>query len=83
MTVWYAAALMLILAQGQLLWRLARGRLLGAIAALQAAQVLSVLALMCLAEGLGQSSFLDLAVALALLAAPGGLVFARFLERWA
>ncbi len=83
MSVWYAAALLLILAQTQLLWRLARGQLLGAIAALQAAAVLSVLALMCLSEGMGQPSFLDLAVALALLVAPGGLVFARFLERWA
>lgn len=83
MSVWYAAALVLILAQVQLLWRLARGRLLGAIAALQAGAVLSVLVLMCLSEGMGQTSFLDLAVALALLTAPGGLVFARFLERWA
>lgn len=83
MSIWYAAALAFILAQAQLLWRLARGELLGALAALQTAQVCSVMALMCLAEGLGQPSFLDLAVALALLAAPGGLVFARFLERWA
>ncbi|MBO0708190.1 MAG: hypothetical protein J2P43_04380 [Candidatus Dormibacteraeota bacterium] len=83
MSVWYAAALVLILAQVQLLWRLARGHLLGAIAALQAGAVLSVLVLMCLSEGMGQTSFLDLAVALALLTAPGGLVFARFLERWA
>ena len=83
MSIWYAAAMALMLAEAPLLWRLARGGLLGAMAALQAAQVLSVLVLICLAEGLGQSSFLDLAVALALLTAPGGLVFARFLERWA
>lgn len=83
MSIWYAAALGLILAQAPLLWRLARGGMLGAVAALQAAQILSALVLMCLSEGLGQPSFLDLAVALALLAAPGGLVFAWFLERWA
>lgn len=83
MSVWYGAALALMLAQCPLLWRLARSGLLGAIGALQASQVLAILTLMCLAEGLGQSSFLDLAVALALLAAPSGLVFARFLERWA
>ncbi|MBO0701301.1 MAG: hypothetical protein J2P38_00070 [Candidatus Dormibacteraeota bacterium] len=83
MSIWYWAALALILAQAPLLWRLARGRLLGAMTALQAGQVLAVLVLICLSEGLGQPSFIDLAVALALLAAPGGLVFARFLERWA
>lgn len=83
MSVWYGAGAVLLLAQVQLLWRLTHGGLLGALAALQAAQVLTVLALMCLAVGLDQSSFLDLAVALALLSAPGGLVFARFLERWA
>ena len=38
--------------------------------------------LLLLAEGFGRAPFTDLAVALALLSFGGGLVFARFLERW-
>jgi multicomponent Na+:H+ antiporter subunit F len=37
---------------------------------------------MLLAEGFGRLPFFDLALTLALLSFAGGLVFARFLERW-
>jgi len=41
-----------------------------------------VLILLLLSEGLHRAPFVDLSLALALLAFGGGLVFARFLERW-
>ena len=49
---------------------------------LEAAGNLLVLILLLLAEGFHRIPFVDLSLALALLAFGGGLVFARFLERW-
>ncbi len=49
---------------------------------LEAATVLVVLAMMLLAEGYHQSFLFDLCLMLALLSFGGGMVFARFLERW-
>ena len=83
MNVWLWAALGLLLGELPLFWRVARGPLVGALVALQQAQVMTVLALASIALGIHQPSFFDLALALALLGAPAGLVFARFVERWA
>lgn len=41
-----------------------------------------VIILLLLTEGFHRPPFMDLPLALALLAFGGGLVFARFLERW-
>lgn len=49
---------------------------------LEAAGTFATITLMLLAEGFGRAPFLDLALALALLTFGGGLVFARFFERW-
>ena len=49
---------------------------------LQATGVIGALLLLVLAEGWQRPPFTSLALALALLAFGGGLVFARFLERW-
>ncbi len=49
---------------------------------LEAASALLVLEMVLLAEGFGRSIFYDLPLTLALLAFGGGLVFARFMERW-
>jgi multicomponent Na+:H+ antiporter subunit F len=46
------------------------------------AGTLDALVLMLLAVAYHRSIYLDLALALALLTFAGGLVFARFLERW-
>jgi len=46
------------------------------------AGMIVTLLLVMLAEGMSRVNFYDLALALALLAFGGGLVFARFLERW-
>ena len=49
---------------------------------LEAATILVVMAMMLLAEGYHRSFLFDLALMLALLSFGGGMVFARFLERW-
>ena len=56
----------------------AASRLVG----LEAGTVLVVLVMMLLGEGYHRSFLFDLALMLALLSFGGGLVFARFLERW-
>lgn len=50
--------------------------------ALEAGSTMAAILLMLLAEGFGRIPFFDIALALAFLAFGGGLVFARFLERW-
>jgi multicomponent Na+:H+ antiporter subunit F len=50
--------------------------------ALEMAAVLMTLAMVLLAEAMQRSLFLDLALTQALLSFGGGLVFARFVERW-
>jgi multicomponent Na+:H+ antiporter subunit F len=52
------------------------------VVALEMASVLVTLALVMLAEAMQRPLFLDLALTQALLSFGGGLVFARFLERW-
>jgi len=49
---------------------------------LEAGTVLVVVIMMLLSEGYQRSFLFDLALMLALLSFGGGLVFARFLERW-
>ncbi len=56
----------------------AMDRLIG----LEMAGLIETLLLILLAQGFHRIPFYDLALALALLAFGGGLVFARFLERW-
>lgn len=50
--------------------------------ALEMAAVLMTLAMVLLGEAMERSLFLDLALTQALLSFGGGLVFARFMERW-
>ncbi len=52
------------------------------IVGLEMASMVATLLLIFLAEGMHRPPFYDLALALALLAFGGGLVFVRFLERW-
>jgi len=49
---------------------------------LEMAGLIETLVLLFLAQGLNNPNFYDLALAMALLTFGGGLVFARFLERW-
>ena len=59
-----------------------RGDPVNRLIGLEMAGVIDTLVLMLLAEGFGRPIYFDLALALALLSFAGGLVFARFLERW-
>lgn len=52
------------------------------VVALEMTAACETLALLVLAEGFQRTYLFDLALALALLSFGGGLVFARFLERW-
>lgn len=49
---------------------------------LETAGMMTTLILWLLAQGFGRIPFYDIALAAALLSFGGGLVFARFLERW-
>ncbi|HLK33539.1 MAG TPA: monovalent cation/H+ antiporter complex subunit F [Terriglobales bacterium] len=59
-----------------------RGDTVERLVGLEMAGMIVTLLLVMLAEGMSRVNFYDLALALALLAFGGGLVFARFLERW-
>jgi multicomponent Na+:H+ antiporter subunit F len=59
-----------------------RGDAVNRLVGLEAAGLIATLILLLVAEGFQRAPFTDLAVALALLSFGGGLVFARFLERW-
>ena len=50
--------------------------------ALQLAGTLSAFVLLLVAVGSGRPAFSDLALGLALLSFPAGLLFAHFFERW-
>ena len=50
--------------------------------ALEFASCIITLQMVCLAEGFHRPSFYDLPLTLALLSFGGGMVFARFLQRW-
>ena len=59
-----------------------RRRPLDGLVALELAGAITVLALLCLAEGLHRSIYFTVAVVAAFLSWVGGLVVARFLGRW-
>ncbi len=59
-----------------------RGDAVDRLVALEAGGLIASLTLLLAAEGFGRQPFADLALALALLSFGGGMVFARFLERW-
>jgi multicomponent Na+:H+ antiporter subunit F len=59
-----------------------RGNAVERLVGLETAGMIGALLLVMLAEGTHRINFYDLALALALLSFGGGLVFARFLERW-
>ena len=83
MMVWLIVEIALVVPLAICGWIILRARRLNdCLVASQLAGTISVLALMVLAEGMKRPSFYNLALALALLALPAGLMFAHFLERW-
>ncbi len=63
-------------------WCALRRRPIDGLVALELAGTLTVLVLLCFAEGFHRSFEFGVAVIAAVLAWTGGLVFARFLGRW-
>lgn len=82
MNLWLFAAFGLLLALAPCAAICLRGAAIDRLVGLELAGILDSLLFVCLAEGTGRTSFLDVALATGLLTFGGGLVFARFLERW-
>ncbi len=82
MNVWLLAALGMMAALVPCGIVCFRGRHIDRLIGLEMADTVYVLLLVLLAEGFHRLPFYDLAVAAALLAFGGGLVFVRFLERF-
>ncbi len=82
MTAWVAAAGLLVASLAPCAAVCLRGDPLARLAGLEMTGVVVALALVALAVASGRTSFVDLALASSVLAFGGGLVFARFLERW-
>jgi multicomponent Na+:H+ antiporter subunit F len=82
MNLWLVAASALLLGLIPCCVSVLRGLVMDRFVALQMAQIIIVLSLVMMAEGYGRSIYLDIPLALAVLALGGGLVFVRFLERW-
>jgi multicomponent Na+:H+ antiporter subunit F len=80
--VWLIAALALLLGLVPCGIVVFRDPPMDRLVALELASVISSLVLLLLAQGFNRPPFFDLALALALLSFAGGLVFARFFERW-
>ncbi len=82
MNLWLIAAAALLLALIPCCVGVLRGLVMGRFVALQMAQIIVVLSVVMMAQGYERSIYLDIALAMAVLALGGGLVFVRFLERW-
>lgn len=78
--LWAAAALMLALIPCGV--TCFRGKPADRLVGLEMTGVVITLDMVLLAEGFQRSPFYDLPLTLALLSFGGGMVFARFLERW-
>ncbi len=81
-TVWYGAALALALGLLPCLWVMLRAPLSDALVAGQMAGTVACLALVALVVGIGNQSFIDVALTLAVLSLPSGLLIAHVFERW-
>ena len=82
MNVWLVATLALLAGLVACGIVCLRGDVVDRLVGLEMAGVVVTLALLLLAQGFGRVVYVDLALALALLSFAGGLVFARFLERF-
>ncbi len=80
--VWLTAALGLLVGLGLATFATARGGVTGRVVAFEVTASAASCLVVVLAAGLGEPSYMDLALALVLLGAVGTLTFTRFLERW-
>ena len=82
MTVWTAASIAATLALACCGVAIARGTIPARLVALQLASGIAALDLLLVAQSFGNESLYDMALCLALLSFPAGLVYARFYGRW-
>ncbi len=82
MNPWIVAATVLVLALVPCGIVCVRGGPIDRLAGLEAGGTIEVMTFLILAEAYHRPAFFDLALTLALLMFAGGLVFARFFERW-
>ncbi len=83
MSIWLAADIVLLLCLAPCAWLILRsGDLSDWVVALQMSGLIVVLVLLILAQAMSRPSFYDLALALAFLSFPAGLMFAHFIQRW-
>jgi multicomponent Na+:H+ antiporter subunit F len=82
MNEWFVAALALLAGLLPCGVVCLRGSPVDRLVGLELAGTIDTLVLLLLAQAYDRAIYFDLALALALLSFAGGLVFARFLERW-
>ncbi|MFY0576151.1 monovalent cation/H+ antiporter complex subunit F [Cystobacter fuscus] len=82
MNAWLVSAAVLLVALVPCAITCLRGKPTDRLVGLEMGSIILTLELILLAQGFHRVPFYDLAVAMALLSFGGGLVFARFLERW-
>jgi multisubunit Na+/H+ antiporter MnhF subunit len=82
MNAWLWAAFALLFSFIPCLIVCNRGDLGARVVGLETAGILVTLELLCLSQGFSHPSFYDLPLTLAFLSLGGGLVFARFIQRW-
>lgn len=76
------AAVLLLAGFGPCLLAVSRGDAVRRLVALELATPVVVLVLLLLAAGYRRSTYVDVALLLAVVSFAGSLVYARFLERW-
>lgn len=82
MTAWLAAVIALLPPLAAALVLCCRGGTANRLVAVEFATSVAALILVAMSFAFGQPSEIDLALSLALLALPGTLIFAVFVERW-
>ena len=82
MNVWLIAATILLLGLVPCGIVCFTGAPMERLVALEMAGTINTITLLLLAQGFDQPPFYDLALVLSLLSFAGGMVFARFMERW-
>ncbi|HJU18413.1 MAG TPA: monovalent cation/H+ antiporter complex subunit F [Stellaceae bacterium] len=82
MTAWTASALALLATFVPVGIGCIRGDLMARFVAFQIGSLNAVLCVMLIAQGFGRPFLFDLALALAFLSLPSGLVFNHFFSRW-
>jgi multisubunit Na+/H+ antiporter MnhF subunit len=82
MNFWLAAAIGIVIGLLPAGYLVLRAQPIDRLVAMQFTTPLVIFVLLLLAVGINQPSFTDLALTLAVLSMPAGLVFAHFVERW-